>query len=1193
MARPSTDTDRTDDRGGGTKEEWAALRADLSELLEAVSSRSDKRYEAPEILNSNPGWAPRPRRGGEDTGMPVRRRAALKSVNQAMERFTSPEGDVAGAIAQIRGRQGPNPAPQERISGFESSIGAMNARLEELSQNLRHRPHSGPELKDISNQISQLAEVVELLAGAVGETGQVKRLEAQIGNIARLITEQKTEASPDLADRLDRLAVTIERLSEFEAQNADAGLARMGDIAKGQETGFAALESGVRSIYDRIDTLEDNLSASPGQMERLFEEMAALSLEVGKISEAVKTGAPESGPILSRFDALNARLEQIEAENGGGTAPAVGELRADISALRDAVDGLMAPHFEGLTKKIADIGKKLDSAKPAAAPSTKQLETQIRQLMSRMDQTGEQLADLKSLYAESMASGGGTVAPDYEALADMISARTLQEIRNSVPHGSATSAELDAMEDRLRQLFAETVTQNEGTEDFAEVNAGLQQVDDRLARLEDILNGQKAVAATHEQDVPAQSSAMAERSAFGRLSTFDDAAEIVEAPESSAHAFAEDEDDEHIADAGFAAEPPRHRGVQPDTMRANPADDAPLIDRPYDAGMANGLELASALRAESGRMGEDTGSLSGMEQTDFVSGMDEASNAEMPPRRPEFDPETVERPLKPASSLFGDEDEPKFDDSPRVDPQSRAGRDMDASTSASRNTFIEAARRASQQNAGGGDESQSILARAFSRFQKSDDMPALDPQAEKPEADKESRADKKARIKAEKEAAKQEKAAAKAENSGRVSALRPENPNVPRDNFISRHRRPLLLAAAVVAVCLLTFNLVEKRMNADAPQQPAANPAPEAPVDDAPEATTGAISPSALPLDPEPTGSIDPFVRSVAMSGKVLDQPMPEAMGMTASDITTASIVSPADDQMTTDLDAVAPLAVDLPAEGVGPLALREAAANGDPRAQFEVAAILSEGKAVARDLEGAAIWYERAAVNGFAPAQYRLGNLYEHGEGFAKDLEEARLWYQRGADAGNRMAMHNLASLYASGELGSQDFEQAANWFRQAAELGLTDSQFNLGMLYARGLGVEQNLAESYKWFSIAAIRGDSGAATARDDVARSLDADQVAEMKAAISIWDTSGIDIEANFAPIGTWAQDFNPGPALTDRKVIENVQAALDRLGYDVGIPDGLMGPRTRDAIRSFERAAGMNESGAVNPRLLAVLGSQPV
>jgi localization factor PodJL len=282
-----------------------------------------------------------------------------------------------------------------------------------------------------------------------------------------------------------------------------------------------------------------------------------------------------------------------------------------------------------------------------------------------------------------------------------------------------------------------------------------------------------------------------------------------------------------------------------------------------------------------------------------------------------------------------------------------------------------------------------------------------------------------------------------------------------------------------------------------------------------------------------------------------------------------------------------------LPPAALGPEALREAAANGDARAQFEIAAIYTEGRAVPEDLAAAAVWYERSAAQGFAPAQYRLGNLYENGRGVDKDLQQARLWYQRAAEAGNRMAMHNLAALYAGGELGKQQFDAAAEWFEQAARRGMRDSQFNLGMLYARGLGVSQDLEASFKWFSLAASRGDADAAKARDDIARSLDAETVRRLNDELDAFVLADIDLVANYAPIGTWSSKFDPGEAIGTQDVVKSVQGALSALGFDVGTPDGIMGPKTAEAIRSFERATGMTESGAVNPRLLAVLGSQPV
>ena len=135
--------------------------------------------------------------------------------------------------------------------------------------------------------------------------------------------------------------------------------------------------------------------------------------------------------------------------------------------------------------------------------------------------------------------------------------------------------------------------------------------------------------------------------------------------------------------------------------------------------------------------------------------------------------------------------------------------------------------------------------------------------------------------------------------------------------------------------------------------------------------------------------------------------------------------------------------------------------------------------------------------------------------------------------------------------------------------------------------------MAVSYKWFSLAANRGDKDAATARDDVARSLSAEDVGRLNAEVAAWRPQAVDMAANYAPIGTWSPTFDPGETITKKEVVLNVQAALVQLGYDAGTPDGVAGPKTAEAIKAFERATGMSEIGAINPRLLAVLGSQPV
>ena len=46
--------------------------------------------------------------------------------------------------------------------------------------------------------------------------------------------------------------------------------------------------------------------------------------------------------------------------------------------------------------------------------------------------------------------------------------------------------------------------------------------------------------------------------------------------------------------------------------------------------------------------------------------------------------------------------------------------------------------------------------------------------------------------------------------------------------------------------------------------------------------------------------------------------------------------------------------------------------------------------------------------------------------------------------------------------------------------------------------------------------------------------------------------------------------------------------LIKLGYDPGSSDGLMGPRTHDAILSYQRAAGLDQTGSISPTLLKSL-----
>jgi len=53
-------------------------------------------------------------------------------------------------------------------------------------------------------------------------------------------------------------------------------------------------------------------------------------------------------------------------------------------------------------------------------------------------------------------------------------------------------------------------------------------------------------------------------------------------------------------------------------------------------------------------------------------------------------------------------------------------------------------------------------------------------------------------------------------------------------------------------------------------------------------------------------------------------------------------------------------------------------------------------------------------------------------------------------------------------------------------------------------------------------------------------------------------------------------------------VEDIQQALIDVGFDPGPKDGRMGPRTRAAIRDFQRSNGLTPDGIVGPKTAAAL-----
>jgi TPR repeat protein len=78
-----------------------------------------------------------------------------------------------------------------------------------------------------------------------------------------------------------------------------------------------------------------------------------------------------------------------------------------------------------------------------------------------------------------------------------------------------------------------------------------------------------------------------------------------------------------------------------------------------------------------------------------------------------------------------------------------------------------------------------------------------------------------------------------------------------------------------------------------------------------------------------------------------------------------------------------------------------QAAAQGDPAGQFQLAYHLLLGIGCAKEPSFAAFWLRLSAEQGYRTAQVALGGLYRRGYGVPVDLDESLSWYEKAARQG------------------------------------------------------------------------------------------------------------------------------------------------------------------------------------------------
>lgn len=145
---------------------------------------------------------------------------------------------------------------------------------------------------------------------------------------------------------------------------------------------------------------------------------------------------------------------------------------------------------------------------------------------------------------------------------------------------------------------------------------------------------------------------------------------------------------------------------------------------------------------------------------------------------------------------------------------------------------------------------------------------------------------------------------------------------------------------------------------------------------------------------------------------------------------------------------------------------LQEAAAWGQPQAQFQLARLHAAGNGVTKDERLAYAGYEKAAAQGHLMALTFLGLCFQRGTGTAQDLKRGFECFAMAAEKGVPLAMHCLGDCLIEGNGVEQNLAEGIKWFRRGVDLGDMGCTAELGDCYESGKGVPKDLHEALRLY-------------------------------------------------------------------------------------------------------------------------------
>ncbi|MBL4589375.1 MAG: SEL1-like repeat protein [Alphaproteobacteria bacterium] len=296
--------------------------------------------------------------------------------------------------------------------------------------------------------------------------------------------------------------------------------------------------------------------------------------------------------------------------------------------------------------------------------------------------------------------------------------------------------------------------------------------------------------------------------------------------------------------------------------------------------------------------------------------------------------------------------------------------------------------------------------------------------------------------------------------------------------------------------------------------------------------------------------------------------------------------------------------------------AIEVEALQDNAAAQHDLAAIYTAGHGgVKANMTKAAQWFEQASFNGVANARYNLGVLYHQGLGVEKNESYAIDLYRTAAHLDHPEAQYNLGIAYIEGVGVPQNVGYAAHYFEEAATNNVMEAAYNLGLIYENGLLGVQQPDEALFWYKVSSSKGSLEGRQALESLADKLELNpsdidalisRISLLKPKVNL--VLGIRSQKEAATALTQAVDVAPVPVSvktvytetpsfeldmmatnitpgSDAVIVAQIQEQLINLGMYPGPADGIVGPVTQDAVRSYQSSNGISSDGVASEDLL--------